>query len=266
MKHLKIILFLCLIFFIGCENEELLNPELIYKEQVVVHCQISPENNFPGVSLTRTLPLDVTFDINLAEIKDATLYLRIDGYQIIPLHYTEDGMYKPLYEFSANENAYFELFGQWNEYSFYAKTKIPIEPIVNSVNINLNEYYSEADITVFRDEVYAALWAVDIGTFETATDFYNVSKPEENSLNNSIGVRSASYPIEYQSSTYNGRRYIRVYSFDSSFDDYFKTKIQNEEINNPYVQGSGNTIWNIEGEDVIGMFIGINKSDYILVN
>ena len=257
---------MCLSFFIGCENEELLNPELIYKEQVVVHCQISPENNFPGVSLTRTLPLDVTFDINLAEIKDATLYLRIDGYQVIPLHYTEDGMYKPLYEFRANENTYFELFGQWNEYSFYAKTKIPIEPIVNSVNINLNEYYSEADVTIFRDEVYAALWAVDQGTYKTANDFYNISVPTSNSTNNSISVRSAAYPVEYQSSAYNGRRYMQIYSFDRSFDAYFKTKTQNEEINNPYVQGSGSTVWNVKGDNVIGMFLGLNKSDFIPVN
>jgi hypothetical protein len=266
MKYVKQIFFFLFLFFFGCENEELLNPELIYKEQVVVHCQISTENIFPGVSLTRTLPVDVTFDINIAEIKDATMYLRVDGFKVIPLHYTENGMYEPLYEFIVRENEYYELFGQWNTYSFYAKTKIPVATLVNSVNINLSNYYSEADVTTFPDEVYAALWAVDKGTFETAPDFYNVSVPEGNSHNTSIRVRSASYPIEYQSSNYNGRRYIRVYSFDSSFDDYFKTKTQNEEINNPYVQGSGNTIWNIQGNDVIGMFIGINKSDYILVN
>lgn len=266
MKYIKQIIYFLFLLFFGCENEDLLNPELIYKEKVVVHCQISPENYFPGVSLTRTLPVDVVFDINLAEIKDATMYLRVNGFKVIPLHYTENGMYKPLYDFTPNENEYYEVFGQWNEYSFYAETKIPVTPVVNSVNMNLSEYYSEANVTIFENEVYAALWAVDMGTFETATDFYNVSTPEENSVNNLISVRSASYPIEYQSSTYNGRRYIRVYSFDNSFDDYFKTKTQNEEINNPYVQGSGNTVWNIQGNEVIGMFIGINKSDYILVN
>ncbi len=266
MKYLKQILF-CLFFVLsGCENEELLNPELIYKEQVVVHCQILPENSFPGVSLTRTLPLDVIFDIDLAEIKDAEMYLRVDGFNVIPLHYTENGMYMPLYDFTPNENEYYELFGQWNGYSFYAKTKVPVEPTVNSVNINLGDYYSEANVSTFPDEVYAALWAVDKGTFETAPDFYNVSVPEEYSVNSSIVVRTASYPAEYQSSDYNGRRYIRVYSFDSSFDDYFNTKIHNKEINNPYVQGSGNTIWNIEGNDVIGMFIGMNESYYLPVN
>jgi len=266
MKYLIQILFISIFLLFGCENEELLNPELIYKEQVVVHCQITPESYFPGVSLTRTLPLDVVFDINLAEVKDATMYLRVDGLKVIPLHYSENGMYKPLYEFTVYENEYYELFGQWNDYSFYAKTKIPVEPVVNSVNINFSEYYSEANVTVFQDEVYSALWAVEQGAFETAPDFYNISAPEENSVNSSIQVRSASYPIEYQSSNFNGRRYIKVYSFDRTFEDYFYTKIQNEEINNPYVQGSGNTIWNIQGDDVIGMFMGINESDYLPVN
>lgn len=266
MKYIKQIFFFLFLLFFGCENEELLNPELIYKQQVVVHCQISTGSYFPGVILTRTLPLDVSFDIKIAEIKDATMYLRIDGYKVIPLHYTEDGMYEPLYEFRAIENEYFELFGQWGEYSFYAITKIPIKPVVNSVDINLSGYYSEADVTTFKGEVYSALWAIDQGTFVNAPDFYSVSVPETSSVNNTVRVRTASYPIEYQSSAYNGRRYIKVYSFDGSFDDYFETKVQNEEINNPYVQGSGNTIWNIQGEDVIGMFIGMNKSDYLLVN
>ena len=61
-------------------------------------------------------------------------------------------------------------------------------------------------------------------------------------------------------------RSMQIYSFDRSFDAYFKTKTQNEEINNPYVQGSGSTVWNVKGDNVIGMFLGLNKSDFIPVN
>ena len=266
MKNFKIILLLFLLVLIGCENEELLNPELIYKQKVVVQCQISTDGFFPGVMLTKTLPLEVRFDINLAEINNATMYLRINGFKIIPLHYTENGLYKPLYELKAIEAEYYELFGEWEGYTFYAITKIPAKPVINSVHFNLGEYYAEANVNTFKDEVYSAIWAVDIGTYDTPRDFYNVAIPQNNLQNNYVVVRSATYPINYQTPFYNGRRYIRVYSFDHSFNDYFKTKDQNEDINNPYVQGSGNTIWNVKGNDVIGLFIGINKSDYISVN
>ncbi|HEX9251727.1 MAG TPA: hypothetical protein VF870_05765 [Ignavibacteriaceae bacterium] len=266
MKHLKIISLLLVLFFAGCENEELLNPEISYQEKLVVQCQFYADINFPGVIITKTLPLEVEFDIKLAEIKDATLYLRVNGFQIIPLHYISDGLYKPLYDFRPKEGDYYELFGEWNEYNFYALTKVPLKPVINNVNFNSTGYFAEAGVTAFKDEVYSALWAVDLGHYKTADDFYNISVPPANSTNYTINVRSAAYPVEYQSAVYNGRRYMQIYSFDSSFDAYFKTKVQNEEINNPYVQGSGNTVWNVKGENVIGMFIGLNKSNFIFIN
>lgn len=266
MKYLKIISLFWVLFFVGCENEELLNPEISYQEKLVVQCQFYADINFPGVIVTKTLPLEVEFDIKLAEIKDATLYLRVNGFQIIPLHYISDGLYKPLYDFRPKEADYYELFGEWNEYNFYALTKVPVKPVINNVNFNSGGFFAEAGVAAFKDEVYAALWAVDLGHYKTADDFYNISVPPANSINYTINVRSAAYPAEYQSAAYNGRRYMQIYSFDSSFDDYFKTKVQNEEINNPYVQGSGNTVWNVKGENVIGMFIGLNKSNFIFIN
>ncbi len=266
MKNFLFILILFTSFFIGCENEELLNPELRYTQKIVVECELSSVGFFPGVRLTKTLPLGVKFDIKLAEIKEAILYLRINGFKIVPLHYTENGIYKPLYELKAIEEEYYELFGEWENYKFYAVTKIPVKPVINFVKYNPGGFYSEADVKTFKDEVYGALWAVDIGSFDTAKDFYNIAVPQENSSNNSIKVRNAAYPKNYQASIYDGRRYIRVYSFDHSFNEYFKTKDQNKDIDNPYVQGSGNTIWNVKGNDVIGMFIGVSKSDSILIN
>jgi len=266
MKHFQIILFLCLSFFVGCENEELLNPDFSYQQKLVIQCQFSVDSNFPGVIVTKTLPLDIIFDMELAEITNATLYIRINGYQIIPLHYIENGLYKPLYDFRPTEGDYYELYGEWNEYNFYALSKIPVKPTVKSVNFNSSGFYGEADVITSKDEVYSALWVVDQGNYQTANDFYNISVPSSNANNNSISVRSAAYPVEYQSSAFNGRRYMQIYSFDRSFDAYFKTKTQNEEINNPYVQGSASTVWNVKGENVIGMFIGLNRSEFIFVN
>lgn len=262
MKNFIVIILISLSIFVGCDNEELLNPELNYKQKIVVRCQISPEEFFSGVSVTRSLPLGVKYDSSLAIINDVVIYIRINGIQIVPLHYSGNGLYKPLYELKAHEGDYYELFGEWNYYNFYAITKIPFKPVINSSNYNQAEFYAEVNLNTNKDEVYSALWAVDIGTFTLAKDFYNVSIPQ----NTTLVIRSASYPVEYRTAIYDSRRYVQVYSFDKSFNDYFKTKDQSSDINNPYVQGSGNTVWNVIGKDVIGMFIGVNSSEFIPVN
>ncbi len=252
-----------LLIFTSCENEELLNIDSAYKELLVVQSEIIPDFNFPGVRITKTLPLGVLYHINLLEIKDATLYLRIDSIKIIPLHYTHDGLYKSLYDFVVSPGEYYELFGERGSQTFYAKTKIPNKPSVKNIFFNTGGYYASAEVYSFKDECYAALWKVGIGTLITSDDFFNVSVTENIIAGSTVSVRAATYPQEYQSIAYDGKRYIQVYSFDASFEKYFVTKSGNQVINNPYIQGTGNTDWNVKGTNVIGMFIGVAKgSDY----
>ena len=254
-----------LMLFTACESEELLSIDSTYKELIVVQSEIRPDFDFPGVRLTKTLPLGVTYEISLSEIKDATLYLRIDSIKIVPLHYTQDGLYKPLYDFVVSPGEYYELFGELGSQTFYSKTKIPYHPNLKNVIFNTADYYAEAEVYSFKDECYAALWAVDQGGFKTANDFFSTNI-SENVFVSSVLVRTASYPQEYQTNAYNGKRYIQVYSFDASFAKYFITKSGNQIINNPYVQGTGSTDWNVKGTNVIGMFIGVAQGNMYLVN
>jgi hypothetical protein len=266
MKYYLIISILFLLIFTGCENEEIISPDISYDELLVVQSELNADLFFPGVRVTKTLPLGTTFNIKSAEIKNAILYLRVNGIKIIPLHYTTDGLYKPLYEFRVREGEIYELFGERDSQTFYAKTIIPFKPEVFSTSFNSGSQFAEANIKSLNGEVYAALWVVDVGSFKMADNFYNISVPENISVVSTINVRSAPYPAEYQNIYYNGRRYIQVFSFDSAFNNYFKTKIQSETINNPYVQGSGTTVWNLQGSKVIGMFIGVTKGDIVKVN
>ena len=119
--------------FTSCENEELLSVDSAYKELLVVQSEIIPGSIFPGVRLTKTLPLGIPYDINLSEIKDATIYIRIDSIKIIPLHYTAEGLYKPLYDLPVSSGEYYELFGERGDQTFYAKTKIPYQPNLENV-------------------------------------------------------------------------------------------------------------------------------------
>ena len=266
MKYLLIISFIFLSVFTGCENEEIINPTTSYDELLVVQSELIANSIFPGVRLTKTLPLGIPWDIQDAEVKDATLYLRKNGVQIIPLHYSSEGIYEPLYNFTLQEGEVYELFGKRDKQSFYAKTIIPYTPIINSTTYNFSGKYLEATVRSFENEVYTAIWIIASGNNISADNFYSVSVPEIISATSTINVRSASLPDEYLASTYDGRRAIQVFSFDRSFSDYFNTSTEGEAINNPYVKGTGNTIWNIQGNKVIGMFIGYNKSGVLIVN
>lgn len=252
--------------FTSCENEELLSVDSAYKELLVVQSEIIPGSIFPGVRLTKTLPLGIPYDINLSEIKDATIYIRIDSIKIIPLHYTAEGLYKPLYDLPVSSGEYYELFGERGDQTFYAKTKIPYQPNLENVFFDISGFYAGAVVNSYSNECYAALWKVDAGTLISADDFFQVSTSNGQVLGGTVSVRTASYPLEYQTNIYNGKRYIQVFSFDESFEKYFTTKSGNQVINNPYVQGTGSTDWNVEGRDVVGMFIGYARSDIHFVN
>lgn len=252
--------------FTSCEKQELLAPDISAEEFTVIQCELSPNTPLAGVRVTKTLPLGVKYDIKIAEIKNAALYLKIDYVKIIPLHYTSDGLYKPLYEIFPHEGEYFELFGELDGKTFYSKTKIPFVPQIISTTYNLSDNYAEATEKNESDEVYSAVWAVNSNLMETGKEYFNIVAATEGSYLQSITVRTSEFPEEYQTPYYQGRKYIQVFSFDKSFENYCKSKGTNNLDNNPYVQGTGETVWNIQGVKVIGMFIGVAKSNYIFVD
>ena len=264
-KNIKILLLLIL-FITGCEKEELLTQEIQYSEKVVIQSEIISNSYFEGVRITKTLPIGFPFTIEQAEIRNASVYLRINFVKIIPLHYQSNGIYKPLYDLFVSEGEHYELFGEVDNKHFYAVTKIPYSPQIESTSFNFNGFFANALVQANDEECYAALWTVDDGLFKTADDFFEVIIPAETGVSNLVQVRSGQYPIEYQSNAYNGKRYIKVFAFDKSFSKYFYTKSGSQTINNPYVQGVGETDWNVDGENVIGMFIGLSKGTLTLVN
>ncbi len=266
MKIFKNILLIFFLILFGCENEELLTVEIPYDEVLVVQAELVSGALFPGVRITKTLPLGVEFSIEGAEVKEALLYLRLNGIKIIPLHYTYSGLYKPLNDFTVTAGDTYELFGERNAQSFYAKTKIPFIPEVLSSNYNFVEGFVGANVKTNSEEVYAALWIINTSTQQTAEDFFNISIPDDISPAALVYVRSSNISEEYRSPAYNDKRYIQVYAFDPSYADYYNTKATGQNINNPYTQGSGLTTWNLQGEKTIGMFIGAAKSTLLKVN
>ncbi len=265
----KIIWFVLNCFFMisitSCDVEEVIPLEDTYSEYIVVQAELHPEQKFPGVRFTKTLPLGVSFDIKDAELKNVSAYLVKNGFQVIPLFYTSDGLYKPFYDFYVNEGEIYEIYAERDGTFIYGKTTIPYKPNITDVNYNVNGYYYEADVQPESDEVYGALWIVSGNPSITAEDYFSVNTPFSDP-NNMIAVRTSSIPEEYRKPIYSGKRYIQVFSFDKSFRKYFYSRTSGQEINDPFIQGGGTVEWNMQGKNVIGMFVGVTPGEIINVN
>ena len=258
-------LFIFLIVTTACENEQVVEVDVAHDEFTVVQSELRLDGLFPGVRFTKTLPIGVPYDIKQAELKNIKAYIRIDSIQVIPLHYSADGIYIPLYEFYIESGRYFELFAQRDDTFIYAKTVIPEKPLVVSTHYSLNENYLQAAVKPHRDEVYAALWAISSTPFMKADDYYSVSVPTEFYTNSTVDVRTSPLPEDFKSPAYNGSRFIQVVSFDKSFNNYFQSRTSGQVIDDPFVQGGGTAEWNVQGDKVIGMFIGVAMGDVVPV-
>ena len=113
-----------------------------------------------GVSITKTLPPGIEYNILNAELKDVTAYLKIDDIKIIPLHYTSNGLYKPLYELQIKSGSKYELFGERGDQRFYASTVVPFAPVVVSSSYNVHTYSIDAKVSSKPTEVYGAVWVI----------------------------------------------------------------------------------------------------------
>lgn len=261
----KYFYFTFILIFTACQSEEILGPEDTYEEFTVVQAEIMAGKYFPSVRFTKTLPLGIPYDINKAELKNVTAYLVKNDVQVIPLIYTNEGLYKPLYDFYVEEGETYELYADYVDKFIYGKTIIPYVPEINTVYYDGASYFLAAELQAKVNEVYCALWIVSGNPPGMAEDFYSITTPVTTPYN-TVGVRTSPLPEQYRSPVYSNDRYIQVYSFDKSFRNYFYSRSSGAEINDPFIQGGGAIEWNMQGDKVIGMFVGVAKGVIVKVN
>jgi hypothetical protein len=263
-NHLKILIIVPILILGGCETEEILNPDVVHDEHTVVQAEIIPDKLFPGVKFTKTLPLGIPYSIEQAELKNVKAYLILNGIKTIPLHYVAEGIYKPRYEFYVEEGDEYELFALADEKYIYCRTIIPYNPEVTNTTYNRLDFYMDADVISKSDEVYGAIWIMPGNPPAIANDYFSISSPT--SVPNSRAmVRTSPIPEKYRTPAYNGQRYIQVFAFDKTFNKYFNSRTSGHEIGDPFIQGGGSIEWNVQGEKVIGMFIGVTPGNIIQV-
>jgi len=260
---IKYLFFLFPLIFLSCEQEDILENNLPYEEYVVVRAQLEGNKVFDGVSFTKTLPHDEAYDITKAELKGVFAYLQIDGTRVIPLEYKANGIYGPVEDLVTETDKTYELFAKWNGKRIYAKTYVPNIPNVQGARIS--GAYLDGEAIISNSEVVAATWLVAYSTTSISAEaesFYEVKNSTSEDLQ-SISVRTIDLPDEYRSLQYRNCYYIRFYSFDKQYAEYFKTQGGNKPIENIFAQGASTVVWNVIGDKTIGLFIGVTKSELI---
>jgi hypothetical protein len=267
MKLIKIILLFFFSFLISsCEDTNIVDSNVQYIEYLVVHSELKANTEYDGVRITKTLPLEESYDINKAEIKDATVHLKVNGIQVIPLHYMKEGIYKPLYDLIISPGYTYELIGNIGNKSIYGITRVPEVPNVRDVSFQSNTYLT-ASVTSKPDEVYGAAWTIPRGQNqppEVSDNFFSIVPTVYKSYEPRVAVRTTDIPENLRTPFLTGSTYIRVTAFDKPYLDYFKTKNNDQQFDNIFVSGGGAVGWNVQGEKVIGMFIGTAEGNLIL--
>jgi len=242
------------IILMGCDQVDIINPDISFKENVVVRAELIAGEFFEGVTFTKTLPLNVPYTISDAEIKTVTAYLKINNIQVVPLHYTTNGIYKALYEFRIKSNNTYELYAVYNKKSIYSKTYIPSTPNISGV-IYRDEYFLQCEVVANNNEAFGATWVIPSQNI-MADDFYSIESIIDNNTSNKITIRTNVIPKQYRSNAQKLLTYIKVYAFDKAYTNYFHTKSNGQSVDVAFEHGGNNIAWNVEGENIIGLFIG----------
>jgi hypothetical protein len=262
---MKIIAILFLSFlFISCEDTSTVDNDLSFEEFVVIRSELKANDFFKGVSITRTLLINEKYDIKKAEIKTATAFLKVNGVQVIPLHYTDEGIYKPLYDLLIySENSY-ELFAEINGNSVYGFTRVPEPPDLDDASYSGTNYIT-ADVIARPNEVYGAVWAIGTSAENTikGNNFFSIVPGYTINTPLLISLRTEEIPEEYRDQFYRANTYVQIYAFDQPYLDYFKTKLNNQPLENSFTGSSGPVAWNVKGDNVIGLFIGLAEGGFV---
>ncbi|MEE9431212.1 MAG: DUF4249 family protein [Melioribacteraceae bacterium] len=264
MKKLQII-FILLFSLAACEQVDIVEIDQEHFSSIVIKAKLISEQIFDGVSITRTQPLSQPYEIKSAEIINATVYIKINEAQVIPLYYKADGKYLPKHELTIKANNIYELFAKIDGNIYYSITNIPRAPQIGKITL-VDKKYMNIEINILPNTAYGAIWQINSNSAITnSDDFYSITSSEKEKRN-TITIRTQDIPTEFFDNNLGDQIYGKVFSFDQAFHKYFLTKGKNKLIGNTFVQSGGNVEWNVQGENVIGLFIGMAESKFIRFN
>jgi hypothetical protein len=247
------------IFLAGlCSCEEITDTnELPFEERLVISGVLRPDLDENVVQITKTLPLNVPFDTNIAFLRDASGLVSSEGVDY-PLEYIGySGYYRIKGIKPAIGNSY-RLDVSWKHLHAFAETSVPSPSAVDSVS------YKEVRDEFDNDKEYEfTIWArvpygesarigVDIPIEDTTLpDWFRNSSPYylHRGSNEQVVVRSRlGHFFEQEYETF----YVGLYTYAPGFYEYAETRYSDPD--DPFSSSGAPTQWNIQGDGIGGFF------------
>lgn len=252
----------------GCDQVDIIEPVNLYKNNVVVRAELVANEKFGGVTFTKTLPVGQAYSLAAAELNDVDAYIKVDGTQVIPLHYTGNGLYKPLYDYTIKPGSYYELFAKHLGEAIYSKTYVPDVPVIDKVIYRSDLLSLQGEVNATTAESFGASWIFKGGSAgeEEAGDFYSIETIPQSVGAGRLTVRSQVIPAKYRYGGLNSKIYMKIYAFDRAYQRYFQTRDNGKPVEDSFIHGGDNIGWNVDGKNAIGLFIGYAVSEPVAPN
>lgn len=270
MKYIKIVIAsLALFTMLACE-ENVSNPELPYKEQLVIQAYIYADSNAKNIRITRTLhPLD-NYTFEKALVKDAEVYIVNNGTKYKLIFDESTKTYYNL-DIKFEKGQKYELQAFWKKLKAYSSTFIPESfdyKLTYIKKSNTNMGMRECDIIIeFSPNKNYAYDAGEVyyDDYYKKYKMYSRWTYDNSYLKNgkiSMEVDSKLFPLYFndqeikeQLSNSNYTYYITI--FDYAYYKYYLTQYNGDSSNDIFGTSGNNIDWNIVG-DGIGLFVGGN--------
>lgn len=256
MRLLKLIVLL--ILFISCEEISIIEEDIPYEELYVINGQVVGNTRDVEVTITKSFPIEMNVERGDVEIDSLVVFIIAENQGVWALKSDEDGNYNPIEEVIVDVGATYELYIVFNnEKRIFTSTYVPPTPEVEEILIE--DRFITCKVMPAENTVYGCKYHItslrDGNKFFNETIFYELTNRLEN-IEQAVSFRTSNLPDEYLSEPDEYSVSVEIFAFDEVYKDYYETRENNKPIENIFSEGGGSVFWNVEGENVIGMFIG----------
>ncbi len=235
----------------------MIEEDIPFEEKYIVYGRLKGGTDEITISFSKSFSIDENLSREDTALKNLVTYLWSETQGIYPLVYDNQNNYIPIDQLNVMMDTEYELHANIGSERIFARTTVPLKAEVQAVEFI--EDYMTCKILPEKNSVYGCKYTIiplnDNLNKIIENTFFEISEKVENDME-VIQIRTMALPIEYLEKVDNYILNLEVYSFDSDYREYYYSRKNNKPIENIFSEGGGSVFWNVQGENVIGMFIG----------
>ncbi|MDP4199420.1 MAG: hypothetical protein Q8922_09830 [Bacteroidota bacterium] len=269
-------------FVAGCE-QVVPADGLPYVDQIVIKGILVAGEPIDSISITHTLPLNVTYTPTAAAIPDAIVMIMVDGKEI-PLSYLGQGDFGDPMNDTVQAGKTYSIDVRWNGLHATASTLVPssltiqdamiLPPQFDTQYFLINGYTPDTFVSVSAtasvsidsktNEVYRVIadsvWN-DSSYHSSSSDYYrsyqDYTLPNDTSSERLISLTYSFYLSRMDTNGFAAK--LTIAGYDRAYYDFLRTYEHYDNGGDIFGSSGTNPKWNVSG-DGIGIFIGEAKT------